>query len=121
MSNLANSDNKIEAFQTLVQIENTLLFQHVDFTGTSQYSAVFEASTSIVELFCTQDCWVRLVRSTASDVAAANASSATKGYSQMVRGGIVKFIGIPQIENVLWKLAVISNGTNGVLDISEGG
>lgn len=120
MSGLAYSENKAEAFQVMLLVDDKALQHQVGFTNTSEYSANLEEDTSIIELFSTQDCWVRLVKSTNSDVAVAESSDRVKAASVFVPGGITKFFGIKKIEGVIWKLAVVSNGTSGTLRITEG-
>lgn len=119
-SKIPYADNKVEGFQAVVADENAALQQYVDFTGTSEYSANLEVGTTILELFSTQDCWVRLVRSTSSDVAAPPGAEATKVVSLFIPGGITAFLGVQVIEDVIWKLAVIRDASNGTLYIKEG-
>src|ERR1043165_1601476 len=98
MSGLAYTRNKAEAFQVLLLSETIPLQHQVGFNNTSEYSADLHEETSIVELFSDQDCWVRLVRSTGTDVAVKESSDRVKGYSVFVPGGITKFFGIERID-----------------------
>lgn len=117
MSSLALSGNKTEAFQAIIPGAGRNHFKN--FTNASSYTATLEAATSLISLFSTQDCWCRLVRSDASDVAAVPAEG-VKQDCFFVPGGIVAFMGIPVIEGVRYKVAVIRDSTSGVLHISEG-
>lgn len=120
MSGLAYSENKAEAFQVMLLVEEARQHQ-VGFTNSSEYSANLDEGTSIVELFSDQDCWVRLVRSTSDAVAVAESTDRVKAPSVFVPGGITKFFGIMRIEGVLWKLAVVRDTASGTLRITEGG
>lgn len=119
MSDLALTGNKGEAFQVLMLSETVDTHQPLAFTATSGYTQNLRANTTIVELFATQDCWVRLVRSSSSSVAVPGVSGA-KGPCVFVAGGVNKFFGIPKIENVLWKLAVVRDSASGTIHVTEG-
>lgn len=119
LSELGLSGNKGEAFQVMVMSETENLQKVKAFTNSSSDTPTFRQKTSIIELFSTQDCWVRLVRSTNSSTAAA-VSTGSSGPSVFVPGGITKFFGLPRIESVLWKLAVVRDSTDGTLYVTEG-
>lgn len=85
--------------------------QQVSVGTASVQSSAFAAATTIVELFATTDCWIRINDSPT----AVNAA----GTSFFLGQGMFKYYGIqhPGID----KLAVISNGTStGSLHIIEG-
>lgn len=117
MSTPAVSDKNAPYFQALVPGEGLSHFKN--FTNTNSYSADLDSNTTLVELFPTQDCWVRIVESGSSDTAAIP-SEAVKGSSKWCPGGIVSFIGIPKKNETIYKLAVVRNSSNGVLYITEG-
>lgn len=117
MSTPAVSDKNAPYFQAVVVGENLNHFK--DFTNVSSDSAALARETTLVELFATQDCWVRVVPTTESDAAAAPAEG-VKGASKFIPGGICAFIGINRVNGVDYKLAVIRNTVSGTLHITEG-
>lgn len=119
-SKLPYSENKVEAFQAVALDPDAALQQYVNFDATSDYSANLEAGTTILELFATQDCWLRLVPSDSSAVAAVPGAEKTKVASQFVPGGITCFLGIQEKAGTIYKVAVIRDTTSGVLYIKEG-
>lgn len=76
--------------------------------ASSVQSALPQSGVSIVRLFSTVDCWVAFGT---NPTAVAESSG-----SMFLPGGIVEYFEIRADE----KLAVISNGTNGKLYITEG-
>lgn len=80
--------------------------QAVAFTGSSSQSAALGASTTLVRLFCTADCFIKI---------ASNPTALADGTSMFVAAGIIDFIGVQPSQ----KIAVISNGTSGTLYITE--
>lgn len=119
-SSLAHSQNKQEAFQVMMLSEDIPLVQNVAFTGVSAYSQALQAKTSIIKVLPTQDCYVRLVRSDASAVVAAPAQDGAKVVGHFLAGGITEFLGIPLVQGVTWKLAIVRKSTSGEIDITEG-
>ena len=114
MSTPAVSDKNSPYFQALVNGLN----HYVDYTNMARYSLDFESSTTILFLFSTTDCWVRIVLSSSSDVASVGSDS-SKGDSFFVPGGISYFVGIPFVKST-YKLSVIRNASDGRLHITEG-
>jgi hypothetical protein len=83
--------------------------QSVAFTGTSGQSAALQTKTSLVRLFATKDCFIKI---------ATNPTALADGTSMFIAGGIYEYIGVDNSVNAQ-KIAVISNGTNGTLYITE--
>lgn len=118
MSASPESSNNSPAFQAIIPG----LGEPLSFNATSAYSQVFEEGTTILELFSTQDCWIRMVLSTDNTTVAAAGTSGAKSYNKFLPGGIVAFLGVPIIRDTQYKLAVIrATSTNGILYITEGG
>ncbi len=91
----------------------------VPFTNSAADTPIFEADTTIIEVFPTQDCWVLMKESDSSDSAAIPANS-TKTYSKFLAGGITNFLGIPIDRSKTYRLSVIRNTVSGNLYITEG-
>ena len=120
MSTPAVSDNNAAFFQALVPgLPSAQLHSWKSFTGTASYTANLEAGTTLLGVFATQDCWLRLVESTSSDVATIPAEGA-KSSTFFLPGGIKDFIGIPRKDGVLYKISVVRNASSGTLYLSEG-
>lgn len=119
-SKIPYADNKVEGFQAVVADDNAALQQFIDFTDTSKYSANFEPGTTLLELFSTQDCWVRLVPTGSTAVAEVAGAEAVKVVSLFIPGGITAFLGVQQIESTVWRLAVVRDTANGKLYVKEG-
>lgn len=93
--------------------------QYVNFTGTAAESAILDDETSICRVFSTQDCWISVIASGGTAAAAPSGQKVRVSNIKRLRGGIVDFIGVPPaLTNPV--ISVISDGTNGVLDIEEG-
>lgn len=92
--------------------------QYKDFTASVGNSGIIDDETSLVRLFATQDCWVSVIASGATQPTKPGASTQIVENIQFLPGGIVDFIGIPP--NVTSPvISVVSNGTNGILHIVE--
>lgn len=117
MSASPESTNNGPAFQAIIPGYS----EPLDFTATNAYSQAFEESTTILELFPTQDCWVRIILSTDNTTVAQAGSSGAKTLSKFLPGGIVAFLGVPLARSVQYKIAVIrATASNGILHITEG-
>lgn len=122
MSTGAKSDNNAQYFQAVVPKRS----QYIDFTGTSKQSLpVFsEASTgnsgsaaavkgtTLVSLYCTEDCWVL---AGTNPVAVNPGAELTITASKFVVAGIVDFIGVNPGDII----AVIRDAASGRLHIGE--
>jgi hypothetical protein len=91
--------------------------QQVAFTAVSAASGILDQYTSLVKLFPTQDCWVKVGASGSTTAAVPSAGVNAPGIT-FLPGGLVEFIGIPE-NTTNPVIAVISNGTDGTLYISE--
>lgn len=116
MSGAAEATNNSPAFQCI----RPGYTQFVNFDNSSQFSSLFEEDTTIIELFATQDCWVRINAESDSTVAAVP-SEFVKTMAFFCAGGITKFMGVPKTRGVLYRVAVVRNADNGILYITEGG
>lgn len=102
------------AFSTVVDTRRELpapmasdsINQTVNITGTSAQSALFANTTTLIRIFPTVDCFIR--------VAASPTATASHIFCA---GGIYHFFGVKSGQ----RLAVINNGVNGVLYIMEVG
>ena len=112
-SSLARSENSGNHFQAIL-IKRC---QYVNFTATSTVSQSLHEETSLITLFNTQDCWVKIVD--ASGTAVNPGAEKTITDSMFMPGGIKDFIGVPPGLTDP-RVAVVSNGANGVLYIGEG-
>lgn len=124
MSDLAYSSNKEEAFQVIVPAvigasDDKGMTHFQSFTNTAEDSLAFHASTTVIELFATQDCWVLMKPSTSSAAAAAPAEH-TKTRAKFIPGGIVTFLGVPKKQDVQYMLSIVRDSTSGTLYITEG-
>jgi hypothetical protein len=93
--------------------------QYINFTSTSKKSAILSDETSLVEIFPSQDCWITVMgNADTQPTPPASEQTIVVGIKKF-HGGIHDFVGIPpNITNPV--IAVISNGVDGVLDITEG-
>lgn len=80
--------------------------QKVAFTGVSAQSAALGTYTSLVRLFATQDCFIKI---------AANPTALADGTSMFIAGGIYEYIGVFGGQ----KIAVIQSTAGGNLYITE--
>lgn len=81
--------------------------QKISTSGSSQQLTAFGANTSVIRIFCTKDCHVKV---------ATNPTAATDGTSMFLPGGIVEYFAVQGGQ----KLAVIQDTTAGVLYCTEG-
>lgn len=88
-------------------------FQQVAIGASSAQSAELQARTSMVWLFATKDCWVRIGN---NPTAVADTSP-----SFLLRGGFYRAFAINNETSDPWKIAVIQDVESGELDIMEGG
>lgn len=95
--------NQHDTFETIIPGVS----QALPFTGASAQSAALGLSTTILRVFSNQDCFIKV---------ASNPTALADGTSTFIPGGIIDFIGVSPGS----KVAVISNGTNGTLYITEG-
>lgn len=114
MSTPALSDKNSPYFQAAVPG----ITQVIAFTNSAQFTSNFAAGTTLIEVFATQDCWVRVVEST-DNTDAVPISSGGSGLSTFCPGGIVRFIGLPFKKDVLYKLSIVRDSTNGTAYINE--
>lgn len=115
MSTPAVSTNNAPYFQATIPSYTHVL----DYTNSAADLAdAFQEATTIVEVFSTTDCWVRVKVSGSSDQASAVASG-SKGISTFCPGGIVRFIGLPVTRGVQYTLSVVRKGTNGTIYVNE--
>lgn len=117
MSTGAISEKNAGYFQAVVA-DGAALNHYVPFTSSAADSLVLDPNTTLVELFSTQDCWVRVKPSTSAAVATTGSSTA-KTESRFVPGGIVCFLGIPKVDGVLHKISVVRDTNSGTLYIAE--
>ena len=118
MSASPESTNNGPAFQSIIAGYS----EPYSFGATSGYSQVFEEDTTIVCLFATEDCWVRMVTESDNTTVAQAGSSGAKGLSSFIPGGITAFLGVPIRRDVRYKLAVVrATSVSGILHITEGG
>lgn len=110
MSTTVVTDNAMAYFQALTPGS----FQQVTTSASNAQSVAMDASTTIVKVFCTQDCWLAFG---VNPVAAAG-SVGSKAAFVMLRGGFAAYFGIPK--NKGYKIAVVQDSTGGTLDILEG-
>lgn len=82
--------------------------QKLAFTGTTGQSAALGALTTLVRLFCDQDCFVLI---------GSNPTALNDGTSMFIASGIYEYVGVQPGQ----KIAAISNGTSGNLYITEAG
>jgi hypothetical protein len=116
MSRAPEATNNAPAFQAIVPG----LHEPLTVTATSADSQVFEAETTIVELFPTIDMWIQIIESTLTVTAAAGSSGATS-YNKFLPGGVIAFLGVPKKRGVQYKIAAVRGGSsNGVLHITQG-
>src|ERR1041385_3502741 len=93
--------------RSAVQAIGPSISQKLDFTGTSAQSAAFAAGTSVIRLFATQDCFIKI---------GGNPTAVVDGVdSHFIPGGIIQYFLVRGTQ----KLAAISNGTDGTLRIIE--
>lgn len=123
-SGMPLSNNNMDAFQALLlpisQEDGAKGETHiVPFTNVAADSLDLDDSTSMVELFATQDCWVLLKAST-DNSAAAIPANLTKTKARFIASDISHFFGIPRIEGVTYKLSVIRDSADGSLKVMEG-
>lgn len=85
--------------------------QALAFIVTSGQSAALATKTTLVRLFATKDCFIKV---------GTNPTAANDGTSMFIASGIYEYIGIDQSAGAQ-KIAAISNGTNGTLYITEAG
>ena len=111
MSTPAKSDKSGQYFQAVV-FGGTNTQQA--FTGTAARFQLSNGSCSLIEVFATQDCWIKIGNS--SVTAAAN-----DGTSKCIRGGINYFIGIPEslIAAGAIYISVVRDVSSGNLDVCE--
>jgi hypothetical protein len=84
--------------------------QKASFTGSSSqvsFTAQENPSPSVIRLFATKDCWIKI---------GTDPTALSDGTCVFIASGIVEYFGIPGNN----KLAVISNGADGDLYITEG-
>lgn len=107
MSTAPISSDSFDKFQTIYPGRS----QQVSFNATSALSSTLQSNTTLIKLFATQNCWVRLTSTQGHNpVAAAN-----DGFSFYVPGGFIDFFGVYPGT----KLAVIQDSTSGTLYILE--
>lgn len=104
MSSTVKSEKHANYFQAIVPGVS----QKLTFTGTSQQSAAFQDTTTIIRVFVTQDAWVV----TGSNPTAA----ADDGSSMFLPGGTWEYIGVEPGD----KIAVILDSVGGDMHITEG-
>lgn len=110
MSTTVVTDNAANYFQAL----NPGNFHFFNFGLASAQSAQLDATTTLVKLFATQDCWVAF----GTNPTAAVGSAGVKGASVRLRGGFASYFGVPRGQG--YKIAAIQDSQGGVLDILEG-
>ncbi len=115
MSKLAPSSNNMEFFQTLIPGKS----QYIAFTNTAEYSADLDPKVTLLRVFSTQDCWIRIVPNDSTDEASAP-SETTKTDSFPIFGGIVDFVGVPDLPETTFKVSVVRQSVSGNLFITEG-
>ena len=108
MSTGARSDLNQTYFQAMVALKSWKL----DFTNTSAELGPFASTTTLISIFPTQDCWVKI--GSGSQTAAAISSGAS-GTSVFCPGGIQNFLGCDPGD----RLAVVRDGTNGSIHVCE--
>jgi len=108
MSTGARSDLNQTYFQALVPGNSWTL----DFTNTSAQVGPFASTTTLVSIFPTQDCWVKI--GSGAQTAAAISSGAS-GTSVFCPGGIQNFLGVDPSDY----LAIVRNATSGTIYICE--
>lgn len=107
-----------EEHNSYFQAGYTKCSQYVSFSSSSEKSAVLDDETSLLELFPTQDCWVSVIGQADNAPAKPGAEKTVVQNIKRFRGGIVGFLGVPpNITNPV--VAVVSDGTDGVLDVTE--
>ncbi len=79
--------------------------QSITFSGVSTQSTAFSSKTSIIRIFCTQDCFLSF---------GPNPTATTSGY--FLPAGIIDFVGVNQGPFV----AVIQSTQAGTLYVTEG-
>ena len=82
--------------------------QLLAFTGASAQSTALQASTTLVRLFATQDCFIAV---------GSNPTAAADGTSMFIAAGVTEYVGVAQGA----KIAAIRNTTSGNLYITEAG
>lgn len=103
-SGAPHTEGHSSVFQTIFPGKH----QRISFTASAQASNAFQASTNVVEIFATQNCWVRF----GEDPTAA----ASDGDSIPIPGGLKLTYGVSGGQ----KISVIRDTTNGTIDIIEG-
>lgn len=108
MSTTVRTDKHAAFFQTIKPGK----CQKIDFTNTSKQSTAFASTTTLIRVFPTQDCFVKIG---ANPTAVAAAEGSTVEDTIFLPGGLVDFIGVEPGE----KIAVVRNATSGTLHITE--
>lgn len=103
-----DTDYRVNGFQTLTPGSS----QKVDFTGTSAQSTQFYIKTSLVALYATEDCFIKI---------GTDPVATTDGTSMFIPGGILLGIGLftTYNEETVTKMAVIQASSSGTLYITE--
>lgn len=103
------SDFRANGFQTITPG----ISQKITTSGSSQQSAAFTHGVSLIYLFATQDCFIKIGT---SPVAVAD------GTCMFIPGGIPFGIGLytTNEQNAVYKLAVIQSSTTGSVYFTEG-
>lgn len=102
MSTLADSISNIHGFQAIIPTNS----QFLNFSTVSAQSTALSSTATIVRLFATQDCYVRISLN----------PTASNSNSLFLPGGIVEYFGV----SPLHKIAAIRSSADGVLYITEG-
>lgn len=91
--------------------------QKVAFTSSSAISDVLDDNTSLLKIFATKDCWIKIGAS-GSTTAAVPANATRVASLTFVPGGITTYIGVDvNISNPV--VAVIRDASDGTLYITE--
>lgn len=114
MSTTARSTLHGTYFQAIVAGKS----QFVNFNNVAKQSAQFDSRTTLLELFSTQDCWI-LIKELGDARVSAVPAEFERTDCKRIRGGITTFLGLPQTFGV-YVISVVSDGNDGVLDITEG-
>lgn len=108
MSTTVRTDNHAAYFQTIVPGKGHV----VDFTNTSKQSEAFGPNTTLIRVFPTQDCFVKV----GSDpTAVAPAEGSPQDDTIFLPGGLLDFIGVEPGS----KIAVVRSVTSGALHVTE--
>lgn len=112
MSGGGGFDNHWDAAQALTL---NCITKVVSFTGTSS-NVQLTSGTTLIQIFASEDCWIKLG---SSSVSAAAVSAGSSGDSTFIPGGIVDFYVVDLVKTGAY-LAVIRNSSSGTLYIKEG-